>query len=163
MAHRPPRPIATLGELHREPHWFWAHCEGCRRSHALPLGAFRDQMGTRRFERRAPAKSHLHRMRSPRCVPAASELGGFAGRPTAVSCKEQGATKNCMVPTWTCRRQSRKSPQRSRPAARVVPNVAGARAMPRPPNAIARALLQRRIRPAFANRRPAHPGAGLLL
>jgi hypothetical protein len=40
MARRPARPIATLGELHREPHWFWVHCDGCRRSRALPLAPF---------------------------------------------------------------------------------------------------------------------------
>jgi hypothetical protein len=41
MARRPPPPIATLGQLHREqPRWFWAHCGRCRRSRALPLAPF---------------------------------------------------------------------------------------------------------------------------
>lgn len=41
MRRNPPPPVATLGQLQRnEPHWFWAHCEACRRSRALPLAPF---------------------------------------------------------------------------------------------------------------------------
>jgi hypothetical protein len=43
---RPPPPIATLGQLQSgEPHWVWAHCDGCRRARPLPLAPFAIRWG----------------------------------------------------------------------------------------------------------------------